>query len=377
MRTALLVFVGLFVAGSFPCQAQEEPSRDILLREVLAMNEKINALTHRVAELEGQLKAVRELAEMPEFEKHRLHMERQRPGRQAPLGQGADHEALAGITLPENANRGQVALYIRQILDTSANQTIKASDDPQPQMLVKLGPENLGPMLDAWKPANASRGMGQQYLTEAIGLLMDNNTHKQLLLDRLVMRPELITFVLKHGWLEDARPIMIAAVKDGNAALTLQWMNHLVGFKDPRTYDALAETMATSPMPAHYYAMIKDLPGIELDDAVHRTWKRLRAEQHFGHFGGQFAPIAIEHGNADALGWLVDLLHQRDFDQQVAGFGRLENKSVRDTILRYIDFEGSDDEIKTWYYKNKDRLEFDKKRKVFKTKPGPVFPPPF
>lgn len=378
MRTVSLALFGCLVAASFPCQALDEPSSDALLREVLAMNEKITALTQRVAELEKELKEVRQLAAMPEFEKHRLFVQQRQPGPTGPfgpfgpggppgpVGQGADRQTLDRITLPQDATRGQVAFYIRQILDASAHQTVTTNNDPQTQMLLQVGPQNLDLLLDAWKSVGA-RGGGRQHLSAAIELLLDTDAHKQMLLDRLAAQPDLIVFIEKKNWLPEARPIMIEAVEK-DPTLAPQWTSQLVGFKDPRTYDALAEGLVISRTPSQHYSMIKDLPGIELDDAVHRAWKRLRDEHKFGHFDGQFAGNAMSHGNLDALGWLVDLLQADDFDQQVAGFGRLHHKPVRDTLLLHIDFEGSDDEIKAWYYKNKDRLEFDKKRKVFKKK---------
>lgn len=375
MHTPLAATLVLLLTFAYTVSAQEssqENPQDVFLNKVIELNDKLTELNKRIDALETELKEVRKLAEMSEHDKRRLEMDRQIAEVESRFNRGPDLEALSNITLPENANRGEVALYIRQILEASAQQQRTTSGDTQLEMFLKLEPENLDVMLDSLGNPQGRGGVGRSYLTQAIETLIESEEHKQLLLSYLAKQPSLISIVQNKGWIDEAKPIMLEALRNGTPVEVQQrmsvWYPIIAGMKDPETYPALIQFMETthSITIMQVYGTIKDLPGIQLEESIHRTWKRIRETGNIGHYEGQFSLVALDHGNLDALGWLIELLGEDRFDQARVGLGTPFGPSVRETIVKHIDFEGSDEDIKAWYYKYKDRLKFDKQRKIFK-----------
>jgi len=350
MRFTLFLLAVLLIPG---CDSAQK-------KQIGAIEAKLDGMSKRLDLLDEQIREAKELAEMPEHEKMRRHHERQAAAmRPKPVSS----EALANITLAENPTREQVQQYVRATLDAHY---APSPGDPQTQSLLKVGPQHLDVLLDALAGAGLRSGTSSQHLLRAIEALA-RPEHKQLILDRLVAQPTLITVVEKMGWLDDARPLLIQGVRERPASLPSQWITHVANLRDPQTYEALKEAMVNSSQPATVYGAISKLPGIDLDDAVQRAWQRLEQRPGNDPAKATFVTIAIAHGEKDALGAFIQIMGVADtFDLHRRGWAFLDRSvSPRRVVLKHIDFHGSDAEITVWFEKNYHDIQFDSSRRVF------------
>ena len=370
VRATLSLVISACVLASTTSYAQE--SSQPVQEKPLDIDTRITELTDRIKTLEKELLEARVRLERLQEELVRARNDRDHRERDAEKKQEEEREALSKIVLPENATRWQISLYIHRILAASVNQAGRSTFSPQLEMFVNLGPENLDLLLDAMETDTHAYGNGRQHLSQAIGMLIDPTSHKQLILDHLAVQPELISYVQKYGWLNDAKPILLDACKCGDYQLVQQrmghWYTHIASLKDSETYPALIQYMESSSSPTRVYVAIKDLPGIQLDEAVDRAWGRVRVHNPNGYSEAYLGMAALEHGNPDALAWLIELLGQERAHREDPLFHLTAHISVRDAILKHIDYAGSNEQILEWYYKYKDRLVFDKQKKVFKKK---------
>jgi hypothetical protein len=274
-------------------------------------------------------------------------------------GRGPDEEALAKITLPENPTKEQVRKYVSDIAAVSQKQNSFSSDDPQVEMLMKVGPANLDVLLDSLSGNRRRIGNMSFYIMPAVKGLAGNE-HKEMILKHLAQQPELAEIVLGQGWAADARDVLTEGLRAKRRDLPSDWIKAVASFKDPATYDALKSYLANGNNPAETYKDIKDLPGIELSQEVAESWERVKDEQNPWEVQ-QMAGIAMEYGRLDALEQEVQLLGG---DQQ-RQFGFMPDMNPRRLILRYTDARGTPDEIRKWYEENKSRLVFDKAAKKF------------
>ncbi len=262
---------------------------------------------------------------------------------------GPDREALAEIRLPDDPTPDQVRQYVAEIREVSQGQRRWGTGDPQVEMLTRLGPENFPIILES-----ARRDTRQDFhLREALKRLA-RPEHKELILEALPEVEVLVEAIIDNNWLEDARDILIERVRARPPHLSRQWIRAVASFRDPDTYDDLIELFVFSGMPSMVFPILKDIPDLELDDAVERAWRRARFTGH--HMQTSMAPIALEYGYPDALELAI-----RDLDKTTGV--RIFN--ARDLVLRFTDARGSDEEIRKWYEENKDRLVFDPERRRF------------
>lgn len=376
MRSLLFVVVALLIPacnGKSSIHSREIAAVDQKIttvdQKIVAVDEKITALTQRIDEIGKQVKEAKEIAELPMHERMRREHERQFQ-RKAP-----DTEALAKIDLPENPTRAQVNKYVQDILAASAVQNMSSPTDPQHEMLMKIGSQNLDVLVDqlGMKASVATpftvpvRGYGQNYLLPAIERLATAD-HKSLIIEELPNHPELMPLVEKFGWQNDARDAILKMLAEGSTSVPYPMIPIIARMKDPKTYPALLEQLAISDQPAMIYAQIKDLPGIELDEAVRRAWSRLQGGGlSTNHAAQSFAPIALAHGEKDALGLYIDILDVTDsVELHRRGFPFIDRTiPPRRLVLKHIDFHGTNEQITEWYEKNYHDLKFDKERKVF------------
>lgn len=258
--------VPIFLAGSLIAAtlSADEPSSPAAAAD--PVTQRLDEIAARLDKIEKRLDEHKELMEMPEHEKMR-----RRHGQQF---QGVNHEELRKLTLPEKPTREQARHYVSEILRITAGQNSFSSNDPQPAMFRRVGPEHLDVLIEFLRDDERS----QNYLNQAVVSLATED-HKPLVLEKLVQRPALISIVEKLGWERDARDILIGGLRDRPGKLPSGWAEIVVGFNDAETYPALAEHLAKSDEPAQVYRVIADLPGIDLDEAVVRAWKRLQGGQ--------------------------------------------------------------------------------------------------
>jgi peroxiredoxin/endonuclease III len=262
---------------------------------------------------------------------------------------GPDEEALAKIKLPADPTDEEVRNYIREIRRITKDQNSFSSQDPQVEMLTRIGPEHLDMLIDTFR-LNPRRSYHIKYAINRLARAED----KDLILAALPRLPDLIEAVVDNGWVEEARPILIAKLKARPDHLPTKWVTAVASFKDPETYDDLKNYFIYCWSPSMVYSAIKDLPGIDLTDAVAQAWERAKYGREFQT--AMMAPVAIEFGHLDALEQAV-----KDID--VDSGTRVHN--ARKLVTRFTDARGSDNEIREWFKKNKDRLTFDKEKGRF------------
>ena len=262
---------------------------------------------------------------------------------------GPDREALAEIRLPDDPTPDQVRQYVAAIREATRDQRRWSTSDPQVEMLTRLGPDNFPIILES-----ARRDTRQSFhLREALNRLA-RPEHKELILEALPEMEGLVYIVLDNEWFEDARDILIERIRARPRYLSWQWAKSVVSLKDPETYDDLIEFFVFSAGPARFYPLLKELPELELDDAVDRAWRRAKLGP--SQMMMDLVPAAIEHGHPDALELAV-----RDLDETAGA--RVSN--ARDLVLKFTEIRGSNEEIRKWYEENKNRLVFEPERRLF------------
>jgi len=264
---------------------------------------------------------------------------------------GPDTDALARIELPAHPDEEDVAVYVGKIAALTENQSSFSSTDPQIEMLMRAGRYYPQVLLDFQNTRLSF------YARRALDQIIDDS-HKQLVIDNLRAHPTLITLVNEHGWESDAKPVLLAELRNPTQYLSPQWITALTKLSDPSTYDALADYLADGPNPSYTYHVICDLPGIELDAAVAKAWRR-HADSPSIYMRGQMAEIAIRHGHIDALGALIELAANPE-----ARF-TFNGKRPRQIVDEHIEQTGDDEALLRWYEQHKDRIFYNAVRKKY------------
>ncbi len=255
---------------------------------------------------------------------------------------------LDQIKLPVNPTRDDVQNYISSIRAVSASQNEFNKRDPQVDMLVAIGPEHLDLLIE---PPISGPFI---YELAAIKSLV-RSEHKELILKNLRRIPELSEQVLVFNWEQDAREILLDELKQ-NKNLPLSWIKAVVKLQDSESYPLLKGHLIQSNDPYDVYEVINGLPGIDLDDAISRVWKKtLRLG---GHKRNKIIQVAIRYGQKDALESAIDRLY----------FGNVHGSWVekfKETIHVCTGQTGTDRELLEWYRMHENQLIFDPERKVY------------
>ncbi len=273
-----------------------------------------------------------------------------------------DRAALTNLALPEQATPAQVSAYIESVLVASQRShpfhTV-TSQDPEINLLAKVGPENIRLLLRAAE--NVKSANGTYFLDEAIGRLA-RPEDKEAILGALAGETGLIDIVLKYGWQGDARDALMAVLGDENQrALPRGWIQAVASFKDPSTYPALKAYLVRCASKQQTYNAIRKLPGIDLAATVDAAWKSARYGQPYEILNASI--MAGEFGHADVLDGLAKILKQDD--------GNEAQQARAATIFRRLTpATGDNASLIAWYDANHGHLVFDAKQKKFLSQPA-------
>jgi hypothetical protein len=256
-------------------------------------------------------------------------------------------EKLAQIKLPENPTRTQVKEYIRNILSVSATQSSCSVNDPQVDMLTKIGPENL----DLLVPL---AGNPSHYEVTAIQFMV-RPEHKDLILNNLQEMPSLAGVVLAAGWQRDARDILLDMLR-GKNYVEMSIVKAVAALEDPETYPLLLDYFVNGAYPLYTYNTIKNLPGIDLAEAFQTVWEKALSEN--GKELLLLVDSALERGIQDALRVATEALN----DEGVPDYRK---KHLRTSFEKYTGIGGTDEQLRKWYLANKGALHFDLETKMF------------
>ncbi|HEY8240315.1 MAG TPA: hypothetical protein VIH35_02665, partial [Kiritimatiellia bacterium] len=281
------------------------------------------------------------------------------PVRDRMAQQGPDIDELDKIKLQDNPTEQQVRDYISFIRRASEGQTTWSETDPQVRMYIKVGSQNLPLLVEALQ-----RGRGNYHLQRAVIKLADD-AHKQLILDALPDSPTLVTAVRANGWEAEAKPVLLAILKDAPNYLPNDFIEAVADYGDPETYADLANFLVIGGNTWWTYSAIRDAPGIQLDEPVKQMWLKKKRSHEYERRSA--ARVAIDFGHVDALGYLIDWM-AGDTDNE------WEGNEIRRDVLRVVPIRGSDQELRDWFNTNKDKLTFNASLKKYEVGAAPVAP---
>jgi hypothetical protein len=325
----LAVLAGLACGLATDAGQTATPTRAEVLREIRAMRKEVDDLTERVAKLRGEVEG-----------------ENGTSGRVSFGPSVSSRVSLSDIKLPDDPTKEQVREYVGDVLRAFPTTVIWFSfGDPHQRMLEKVGHENLDVLLEYV--------VGRQYsvpsLSGAIAALTRDDD-KERILAELPRSHSLINVVLERGWTQDARQTLIDGLRQKPGLLPPEWVRTVASFEDPATYEALVNYFIHGAHRHDTYKALKNLPAIDLTDAVGRAWREARWDNPWET--RQMAEIAMQHGHIDALGYLVE---QLDDD----GFAPLGFSRARGLVLIYTEARGTNEDIRVWFDENRDKLVFD------------------
>ncbi|MFO7958058.1 MAG: hypothetical protein R6X33_13275 [Candidatus Brocadiia bacterium] len=344
--------------GTFAAPATHEAEREAtepdpprtqqaILEELRALRQDVADLTERVEKLEEKLSA--EQAEEPEPQDS-PGMDSWLSGFRPHEREGPDLEALRNIKLAEDPTEQQVRDYVRRILQVSDRQTVWSQSDPQVGMLARVGPEHLETLLETGQPGDISA----MYITGA-ALRLIGKEHKELALRWLPVYPDLVTAVVRRGWVDEAKQTLVQGLRGFRSDLPEEWIQAVASLRDPTTYDVLKDYLIHGQNRKSTYEAIRKLPDIELAETVEKAWKASQYAQDWEK--RRMAQVALDYGHKDALGYLIDRIQREDNMYARAG--------VWGAILRHMDQSVPFDQLPEWFEKNKERIAFDSETKKF------------
>ena len=264
----------------------------------------------------------------------------------------SDLMELQKITLPDNPTGEQVKDYIAAIMVASRKQTSFGDNDPQVAMLKKVGSENLDALLEY--ESRLGQGGQKMYITDAV-LHLARPEDKALVLRALPNDHELAELVVKYGWQADARDTLISGLDQEKQYLPQDWIKAVASFQDPSTYPALTAYLVNGNAKQDTFDAIKQLPGIDLSDAVDQIWKKARYSNTYGKL--QVCAIAAECGHMDALETAVEILKKEENEYEL--------KQAAKVITKFTPATGDYAALIAWFEANKAKLIFDPQSKTF------------
>ncbi len=255
---------------------------------------------------------------------------------------------LSDIKLADPSDRDEVKSYVLKIYEASGGQREKNPGDLQIDMLAKVGNIHLDILIKTsdYNEYYASRAI------ERIALPTD----KELILANLETHGFLVGLVLKFGWHQEAREMLVNGLRTKDD-LDPEWVKAVAGFNDPSLYPMLADYFVRGSDKDEIYSAIKDLPGIQLDDTIALAWEA--AKKGGSHDYGSMIPVALDHGILDALDFYATTIpagkelcsHYQD--------------KVHAAVCVHTGQTGSDKELRAWYAQHKGLLRFDREQKMF------------
>lgn len=333
VRFVLLAVFLTVVAPALRAQAAPAPASTV--------DDEVKALRARVVELESRVQALeRALAERTDVAVKRTATAR------VTVTTGADPQALEQIALAAQPTRDQARDYVRRIITLARKQRSAGSNDPQIAMLQAVGAEHLDVLVEAL--AEPQLGVASMYLRLALDPLVED-AHKPMILEALPVTPELINIVVAHRWTADAREIMLTELRNRPRGQMLEYVRALAGLQDPSTYPDLADYLAKGQNPLQTWQMIKDLPGIDLEEALDQAWRNALTNPGLA---AQLAPATIAHGYPDALALAIASLDPNED-------GHIQVQDARTLVLRHTEARGDNADLKRWFAEHKDHLRFD------------------
>ncbi|MFN3167117.1 MAG: hypothetical protein ACE37H_08645 [Phycisphaeraceae bacterium] len=280
-------------------------------------------------------------------------------------------EEVRAATLPANPTREQCAAFIATLREACANRNRRSSSDLCVKKLREVPKAHIDLLIDEYSAQTSISWYVSQALSE-----QDNQAIRERITQTLNQYPNNINLVIAHGWCEDAKPAIIKALESGELP-GRNWQEHgwwfqaLVELQDPELYPKLHQFTVNADQWETYIEMLAILPDYDLARTINACIARQSKDDHRHHHhmihhgwhssrGGGMSPetakIAAELGNIDGLAVLISAIPESGDYALRSNWNAAE---PRLKALRFIRFRGSNDEIKRWFEKNREKLVFD------------------
>jgi len=264
-----------------------------------------------------------------------------------------DMATLSAIKLREDATKPEVREYIQRILLASRGQRSYYRTDPQIGKLIEVGPGHIDLLIEV---AQDNYGWSL-YPVMAIEHLA-SDVHKRMILDALPRQRKLVRVVIAKGWQKDARKTLLEVMRFEEGYLPTEWIQAVASLRDPQTYTALLNYLVNGWNRHVTYKLIRHLPGIDLTRALPAAWEAaLGANNRYEVHALLADTLAV--GHLPAMDYAMEQLGVP------AGKDRLPF-NARALALRHLPRYGSNDDIRAWYRKHRQRLQFDPVDRKFK-----------
>lgn len=386
MKTAAILVASVCFALLLRAQEPSQPQPDSE-RQLKAILERLQAIEARLDKLEEEKKKDEELAERFPGMDRRFAEQREAQKKQEAADLAAFKEAIAGKELPANPTKDQVREYVKAVLEVpKEREGSYSSNDPQTQYLKKIGPEHLDVLFEV-----LGNRKHNHYLRYAIEALIGPG-HKQLVLEQLPKHPGLIGYIKQYRWEQDARESVLQQLRDQPDTSPKLFFDVALLYDDEESCKVLRNVFVEHPERGKYYEGLRRHKGIDIDEAVGEAW--LEAKNDSGEVVA-FAQIAASHGHIDALATLIDYIdkkneylqiltnlnssRQMNVEMQVFGHWMMHDNSEmlltyqrdpRQEVFALIEYRGTDEEVAKWFNENREKLKFDKQRRVFLVTPA-------
>lgn len=270
---------------------------------------------------------------------------------------GADPKIFAEIVLPENASKEQVRDYIEGISLASRPQNIFRSDDPQIQMLEKVGHEHLILLIESlstWPPASF-------YIQAAIKRLVQDED-RDLIIANLSKAPKLIEIVQEKSWATAAKEEICTIIKNKQGRVPNGFVLALASLSDATTFEVLSLAFSTSYGKYRLFEAIRTLPNFDLKKAVDAAWEYQKTGQAYSPAWGDIedystAVLATRYGHRDALDYLFKV-----FDAKIVVHSAFPQPAE---AIRSVTEIPAGEDLATWYRNGGDKIRFDAGKQRF------------
>ena len=271
---------------------------------------------------------------------------------------------LAALTLPSNPTKEQARAYVREILFLVGNSNKQGGTSdvpsgmldrvgpghldlvyPEVAMLEKVGPENLDVLVEIWGISDGPQSWWVDHFVKAALERLARPEDKALLLKWLPLHEEIVDVMQQKGWIQDMRPFLLARIAEHATDTNVIILKAAAALRDPAAYNDLIWHFENNMNGPTICDDIKNLPGIQLKDAVVRMWAESKSWTDWrSEWRYSLACAAMDYGVTDALEFAVENL-----DSPLAAQRWRVPETLRAAILQRTGLRGSDDDIRAWF----------------------------
>lgn len=285
-------------------------------------------------------------------------------------------EQVKTTVLPDNPTREQCVAYLTQLRDAVTKRKRYSTEHLVVEKLRAIPGKHIDLLVDEYSEGTrlgryVRYAFLREYSQENLGAIRKRFTQT---LDKY---PKNIDVILAHGWCKDVEATIREIIASGklpeNQSTAVQWIQAAVELQDPKIYPQLHKVTVASDYWQDYLGYLRALPDFDLAYTFNACFakedtKTLSATpytgivERIGRLDVQTVLMAAEAGNIKALDALIATIPESESSPLVF---TINPARYRFRALSFIEFRGSNQEIKAWYKENRDKLVFDNLYKRF------------